>query len=99
MAWAVEKGISDGSNPGGAISRQQLATMLWRYAGEPKSGYVLSGHTDAYQISDYATTAMAWCLENGILTGYADGTLKPQNNATRAHVAAMIARYVNHMGS
>ena len=36
MEWAVEKGISDGSNPNGNISRQQLAVMLWRYVRQPR---------------------------------------------------------------
>ena len=97
MEWAVEYGISDGTNPGNAITRQQLAVMLWRYAGMPESDHDIGHHTDANHISDYAETAMAWAIEHGILTGYADGSLKPHNPATRAHVATMMARFVNQI--
>ena len=97
MEWAVEYGISDGTNPGNAITRQQLAVMLWRYAGMPESDHDIGHHTDANHISDYAETAMAWAIEHGILTGYADGSLKPHNPATRAHVATMMARFLNYI--
>lgn len=92
MEWAVEKGISDGSNPNGNISRQQLAVMLWRYAGSPASDYELA-HSDAGSVSGYAQTAMQWAVENGIMSGTAQGTLNPAGTASRAHVAAMVARY------
>lgn len=92
MEWAVEKGISDGSDPSGNISRQQLAAMLWRYAGNPDSGYTLSS-ADAGSVASYARTAMAWAVENGIMNGYSDGNLKPEAPATRAHVAAMVQRF------
>lgn len=92
MEWAVEKGISDGSDPSGNISRQQLAAMLWRYAGNPDSGYTLSS-ADAGNVASYARTAMAWAVENGIMNGYSDGNLKPEAPATRAHVAAMVQRF------
>lgn len=92
MEWAVENGISDGTNPSGNISRQQLAVMLWRYAGSPASDKTLT-NPDAAGISDYAQSAMQWAVENGILNGTADGKLNPQGTASRAHVAAMVARY------
>ena len=97
MAWAVETGISDGTNPNGSITRQQLAAMLWRYAGCPDSDYSIERYTDDQIISDYAETAMRWAIERGILTGYADGSLKPHATATRAHVATMVARFVNYI--
>ena len=97
MAWAVQKGISDGTNAGNNITRQQLAVMLWRYAGEPESNHSVAHHTDAHMITDYAETAMAWAIEQGILTGYADGSLKPHANATRAHVATMMSRFVKYL--
>ena len=94
MEWAVANGVSDGTNPQGTMSRQQLATMLWRLAGKPESGFALTG-SDRGSIAPYAETAMAWAVENGILSGYADGSLKPANTASRAHVAAMVSRYIN----
>ena len=94
MEWARENGISDGTNPRGTMSRQQLATMLWRLAGSPELDTALTA-PDAGKVADYARMAMAWAVENGIMGGYADGTLNPQGTASRAHVAAMIQRYVN----
>lgn len=92
MEWAVANGISDGTDPDGEISREQLVTMLWRYAGEPASSYVLT-HSDAGNISGYAQTAMAWAVEVGIISGYTDKSLHPAANATRAEVAAIIQRF------
>lgn len=97
MAWAVEKGISDGKNPGAPISRQQLATMLWRLAGEPEVSGSLAGFTDGGSVAGYAHTAMLWATSNGILNGDSAGNLNPGGNATRAHVAAMVARFSGHM--
>lgn len=94
MAWAVSAGISDGSDADKPISRQQLATMLWRYAGCPEANSSLEC-ADVDQVSDYAKVALAWAMENGILNGYSDGRLAPRNTASRAHIAAMIARYCN----
>ncbi len=93
MEWAKEYGISDGTNASGAISRQQLATMLWRFAGAPVMDTVLVG-SDSHLVQDYARMAMAWCMETGIMNGYPDGSLRPGNIATRGHVAAMTARLV-----
>lgn len=97
MAWAVEKGISDGKNPGAPISRQQLATMLWRLAGEPEVSGSLAGFTDGGSVADYARAAMLWATSNGILNGDSAGNLNPGGNATRAHVAAMVARFSGRM--
>jgi hypothetical protein len=98
MAWAVSKGISDGSNPEASISRQQLATMLYRYAGQPATNGSLSSYPDANGVASYATAALAWAVENGIVNGTTDGKLKPEGTATRAQVAAMVARYVSNIG-
>lgn len=87
-------GVSDGSNMDARLSREQLATMLYRYAGEPTVSGSLSGFTDASSVSSYAQTAMAWAVENGLITGITDTTLVPQGQATRAQVAAILQRYV-----
>ena len=92
--WAMANGVSDGENANGYVTREQLATMLWRYAGEPESDYSLSAFTDAGSVSDYAATAMAWAVEHGIITGMTDTTLEPQGTATRAQCAAMLMRFV-----
>ena len=92
--WAMANGVSDGENANGYVTREQLATMLWRYAGEPDSDYSLSAFTDADSVSDYAETAMAWAVEHGIITGMTDTTIEPQGTATRAQCAAMLMRFV-----
>lgn len=93
QTWAMENGVSDGTDPNGSITREQLVTMLWRYAGSPAADETaLDSFTDAATISDWARDAMAWGVENGILNG-ADGKLMPTANATRAEVSAILNRY------
>lgn len=91
--WAMRNGISDGTNPDGSITREQLVTMLWRYAGSPDAdASVLNVYADRNEISDWAVTAMAWATENGILNG-SNGKVLPTGSATRAQVAAILTRY------
>ena len=92
--WAMANGVSDGTDPNGLVTREQFATMLWRYAGEPASTYSLALFTDANSVSGWADTAMAWSVERGIITGMTDTTLVPQGSATRAQCAAMLMRFV-----
>ena len=89
--WAMSNGISDGTNMDSALTREQLAVMLWNYAGKSAAGS-LSGYTDAASISDWAVQAMAWCVEQGIISGM-DGGLNPQGTATRAQVATMLMQF------
>ena len=100
VQWASEAGIVTGySNgrfgPADSVTREQLAAMLYRYAGSPAAGgMAISEFTDASSVSDYATDAVTWALGEGILTGMGDGTLAPQGTATRAQAAAMLMRFV-----
>ena len=91
--WAMANGVSDGTDPNGLVTREQFATMLWRYAGEPASSCSLSAFTDAASVSGWAGTAMAWAVEKGIVTGVTATTLVPQGTATRAQAAAMLMRF------
>ena len=93
-AWAMAEGVSDGTDPNGLVTREQFATMLWRYAGEPASSYSLAKFTDNASVSDWASTAMSWAVENGVITGVTESTLVPQGTATRAQCAAMLMRFV-----
>lgn len=93
MVWAKENGISDGTAPDGAITREQLATMLWRYAGSPAPEGGLDGFSDGSQASDYAADALAWAVETGLMNGMDADTLAPQGTATRAQMAAMLHRF------
>ena len=95
QTWAVESGISDGTNADALITREQMVTMLYRYAGSPVTGgMAISEFTDGSSVSDYATDAVTWALSEGILTGMGDGILAPQGTATRAQAAAMLMRFV-----
>lgn len=95
MNWAKNKGISDGSAPNRNITREQLAAMLYRYAGEPDGTADLSAYTDAGSVSAYAEKAVQWCVKNGILTGKTSSTLAPKATATRAECAAMLQRFAS----
>ena len=92
QAWAVANGISDGTDMDGSLTREQLAVMLWSYAGKPAAGS-LSGYADAANISDWAAQAMAWCVEQGVIGGITPTTLSPQGEATRAQVAVMLQKF------
>ena len=93
-AWAMAEGVSDGENATGAVTREQLVTMLWRYAGEPAGTASLSAYTDAGSVSDWASTAMSWAIANGIIEGMSADTIVPGGTATRAQCAAILMRYV-----
>ena len=95
IAWARENGVSDGSNPNGSVTREQLAAMLYRYAGSPAVSGSLP-FSDAGSVSDYAQNALIWATQNGILNGYADGRVVPAANSQRSQVAAMMARFIQN---
>ena len=101
VTWASKNGIVTGVdvgvfNPNGAITREQLATILYRYAeyaGEDVSARAsLSRFTDTGSISAYARDAMSWAVAEGILDGRTATELAPTGECTRAEVATMIAR-------
>ena len=92
MEWAKAKGVSDGTNPNANITREQLVTMMYRYAGSPKADGKFDSFSDAASVSTYAADAMQWAVANGIVNG-SNGKLNPQNNATRAQVAAILMRF------
>ena len=101
-AWAMEKGITDGTNPSSFMSRQQMVAMLYRYA-QLKS-YKLEGsvsldtYPDVASVADYAKDAMSWAVGNGIVKGTDAGTLNPTGTATRAHFAAFLHRFCQTVG-
>ena len=97
--WVVVNGISDGENPTAAITREQLVTMLYRYA--QIKGYDVSvgentnilSYVDATSISEYAVAAFQWACGSGLTEGDENGALTPLATATRAQAAAMIMRF------
>lgn len=102
--WAVAEGVSDGENANGLVTREQFATMLWRYASG--KGYDVSigedtnilSYADFADLSEYAIPAMQWACGAGIINGTSESTLTPQGEATRAQVAAMLMRFVEAIG-
>ena len=98
VAWAAGRGIVNGYGdgtfgPGNSITREQLAVMLWRYAGSPASAGTLDSFTDKDEIHPWAADALAWAVEQKIVSGRGGGILDPVGQATRAEVAAMLMRY------
>ena len=98
IAWAYNKGIVEGVDsktfaPNDAITRAQLVAMLYRYAGAPAVKGDLNAFSDAASVPAYAKNAFIWAINNGVVNGFANGTLAPQKCATRAEMAAIIARF------
>lgn len=95
--WAMDNGISDGTNMPGVITREQLATILYRNAKQ--KGYdvsksaALTAFSDADKVSGYAAEAMQWAVAEGLLQG-SNGKLDPQGSATRAQVATILMRFM-----
>ena len=97
VAWAVEQGVTNGVSqtqfaPHQAISRQELVTMLYRYAGSPE----MTGETSFSDVREgrYFYQAVVWAEENQIANGYPDGTFQPNQNITREQMVTMLFRYV-----
>lgn len=98
VSWAVGEGIVTNTSqptfsPDESVTREQMAVLLYRCAGEPSTAGDLSAYADAESISDYAAEAMSWCVENGILNGTDGGRLAPADSATRAETAAVLQRF------
>ena len=91
--WVTAKGISDGENPSAAITRQELVTMLYRLAGEPAVSGTITA-PDAASVSTWATNAMTWAMNIGLVEGDENGAVTPTATATRAQAAALIMRYL-----
>lgn len=98
VIWATERNIVSGYGnglfgPNDNITREQLAVMLWRYAGKPIASTNLT-FSDTDQISDFAQSAIRWAVENKILNGKGSNILAPKSFATRAEVAQMLKNYL-----
>lgn len=102
VLWAAQKGIVNGISetefsPSGDLTREQLATILYRYAEsmgyDASASADLSGFPDADQIQSYATEALSWAVAEGLLQGFEDDTFQPQSTATRAQIATILMRF------
>ena len=101
VRWATSQGIVGGYGngmfgPNDAITREQLAVMLWRYSGSPAATNKELHFADADESSDYALEALRWAVENGIINGYGNGQLAPQGMATRGQVAQMLMNFLKN---
>ena len=93
--WAKSKGITDGTNPEASVTREQLATLLYRFYGSPAISGTLR-FADAGAVSAYAQDALLWATQNGIMNGVGNNCVAPSADAQRAQVAAMMARYLKN---
>ena len=102
VVWAAQNGIVNGVGddtfaPGNDLTREQLVTILYRYA--ESKGYDVSasadlaGYPDGEEIQAYAREAMAWAVAENIIRGMEDDTLKPAGNASRAQIATILMRF------
>ncbi len=99
VRWASETGVIKGYDtgkygPNDPITREQLAAILYRYAGSPAAPDLTLEFTDASEISGYARDPMRWAVSEGIITGRSGGILDPRGQATRGETAAMLERLV-----
>lgn len=103
VVWATVTGVVNGTSdttfsPNAYVTREQIATILYRYADTMGGSVTVSGTLNAYQdkdqVSDYATKAMIWAVDRGIISGTTDTTLSPKSTATRAQVVVMLHRYL-----
>lgn len=105
VAWAAKNGIVDGYNstrfgPNDAVTREQIATMLYRYAkwlGYSTSGSSLAGYSDASSVSSWAKDAMGWAVKNSVVTGVTATKLNPASSATRAETAQMFMNFYEYL--
>ena len=105
VAWAAKNGIVEGMTsttfaPDQAITREQLASILYRYAkwlGFSGYGSDISGYTDAGKVSSYAYDAMSWAVRSGVVTGTSARVLDPQGTASRAAAAQMFMNFYNYI--
>ncbi len=99
VRWATSQGVVSGYGngmfgPNDIITREQLAVMLWRYAGSPAATDKELHFTDADQASGFALEALRWAVENSIINGKSGGILDPQGLATRAEAAQILKNFL-----
>ncbi|MBQ7757707.1 S-layer homology domain-containing protein, partial [Anaerotignum sp.] len=106
IAWAAENGIVSGYDamtfgPDNNITREQLASILYRYTKYKGEGFegvwaFRLDFSDVNELSEYAYEPMCWCVMNGIISGNDDGTLDPAGHAQRAHAAQMLMKFLEN---
>ena len=99
VAWAQSEGIINGVGdncfaPERPVTREEFATILWRYAGKPEAETAIASFADSENVSDWALDAMNWAVSSGIINGTDGNRLDPQGTTTRAQAAAMLCRFL-----
>ena len=92
--WAMISGVSDGTSPTAPVTREQAATMFFRYFDGPGAEGDLSAYKDGDKVSDWAMEAMVWATSEGLITGMGDNLLSPDTGTNRAQLATMLMRFV-----
>lgn len=99
--WAMDNGISDGTNMTGEVTREQLAAILYRYAKlkgyDTSKSNKLDSFKDADKVSSWAVEAMQWANAEGLINGKGNSMLDPQGKATRAETAAILMRFMENI--
>lgn len=103
ICWAKAEGIVAGYSsgnfgPDNPITREQLVTILWQYAGKPGHSENRLPYYDSWAVSNYAWDAMLWATENGIISGTGNNTLNPKGYATRAQIAQFTMAFMRYTG-
>ena len=102
VRWAASTGVATGYGngtfgPNDPITREQMAAMLWRYAGSPCADGSLLSFADRAQTSDWAQPAMIWAVKQGLIAGVSHDWLNPRGKATRAQAATILMRFAENM--
>jgi hypothetical protein len=99
--WATDIGVTDGTNPTATITREQIITILYRYAKltgkDTTESASLDAFEDAGEVSEWAREATAWGVAKGLLSGRTLTTLAPGGTATRAETAALLQRFIEKL--
>ncbi|MFI3175476.1 MAG: S-layer homology domain-containing protein, partial [Bacillota bacterium] len=95
QAWAIDFGVSDGTNPNSDMTREQLVTLLYRLGSTGATSGQIDSFGDSDNVSDWAVDAMNWAVAEGIIAGN-NGNLNPKASATRAEVAAIMMRFISN---
>ena len=99
--WAMDNGISDGTNMVGEVTREQLAAILYRYAKlkgyDTSKSNKLDSFKDADKVSSWAVEAMQWVNAESLINGKSNSMLDPQGKATRAETAAILMRFMENI--
>ena len=99
VAWAVEQGITTGYQdgtfrPDQTVNRAEFVTFLWRFFGKPASSGDINVFKDSASIAAPFQPAVAWAVEQGITTGYEDGTFRPKTDCSRWQVVMFMYRAI-----